>query len=65
MVLDNQEEEINLEEADVCNQTMKLRIIDKKSKKKIEVFIKVMLKVYLEALIKLNIGLLKEERLSL
>ena len=44
---------------------MKPRIIGKKSKKKTEVFVKVMSKVYLEALIKSNIGLLNEEKLSL
>ena len=40
---------------------MKSRTIGKKTKKKIEVFIEVVTKVYLGLLIKLNLDLLKEE----
>ena len=44
---------------------MKLRMIGKQGKKKTEVFIEVIAVDYLGALIKLNIIILKEERLSL
>ena len=64
-ILDDQEEKTNLEEADVCDWIIKPRTIGKKLKKKIELFIEVMSKVHLGLLIKSNIGLLKEENLSL
>ena len=63
--MDNQGEETDLEEVDVYDWIMKLRTIGKKLKKKIEVFIKVITKLHLGLLIKSNIGLLKEEKLSL
>ena len=64
-MIDNQGDKINLEEVDINNWIIKPRMIGKQSRKKTEVFIEIVVNNYLGVLIKPNITLLKEERLSL
>ena len=64
-IFDDLGEKIDLEETNIFDWIIKPRTICKKIKKKTEVFIEVITKVYLGVLIKPNIEMLKEERLSL